>query len=144
MAPKIVHFTFYAESLLAPFSRPFPKVDFLMHFGRPLAHLWLPLAPLGCLLAPFGSLLAPFGSLLAHFRCPLPHFRCPWAPFSLYTFRRASEDNTRQPDLRSPPSLMAPERNRCLWQLRSAPGLGRPRRVCPGFRFPTFVPHVFF
>ena len=39
------------------FSRPFPKVYFLMHFGR----LWL---TLGSVLPPFGSLLAPFGSLL--------------------------------------------------------------------------------
>ena len=62
----------------APFSRPFPKVDFLMHFGRPLAHLWLPFGspwlsfgsrwrPFGSLGLPFGSLWLPFGSLLVPF-----------------------------------------------------------------------------
>ena len=49
------------------FSRSFPKVDFLMHFGRPLAHLWLPFRspwlPFGSLWLTFGSLWLTFGSL---------------------------------------------------------------------------------
>ena len=53
--------------ILVPFSRPFPKIDFWMHFGRPLAHFWLPFCsvwlPFGSLWAPTGSLLVPFGSL---------------------------------------------------------------------------------
>ena len=59
------------------FSRPFLKVDFWMHFGRPLAHfglpfgaLWLPFGslwlPFGFLWLPFSELLVPFGSLFAH------------------------------------------------------------------------------
>ena len=92
--------------LLRSSSRPYPKDDFLMHLGRPLAHFWLLVAlfglplgwfwlPLGSLLVPFGSrwltfgsrwltfgsLLAPFGSLLAHFWCPLAHFWCPFLHF---------------------------------------------------------------
>ena len=62
----------------AYFSRPFPninfrihKIDFWMHFGRPLAHFWHPLAskwlPFGSRWLPFGSLSAPFGSLLHPF-----------------------------------------------------------------------------
>jgi hypothetical protein len=83
---------------LAPFSRPFLKIDFYMHFGRP----WL---PFGSLWLPFGSLLDPFGSLLALF----------WLAFGSQisertfwnTFSKAPEDNTTHPDLRSPPSLKA-------------------------------------
>ena len=69
----------------APFSRPFPKVDFWMHFGRPLAHFWLPFGSrwltfgslwltfgsrwltFGSLWLPFGSLLVSLGSLLVPF-----------------------------------------------------------------------------
>ena len=58
--------------LLAPFSRPFPKVDFWMHFGRSLAHFWLPFGslwfPLGSPWLPFGTLWLTFGAL--------------WLPFS--------------------------------------------------------------
>ena len=67
------------------FSRPCPKVDFWMHFGRPLApfglpfcspwplldSLWLTFGSLwrtfGSLLLTFGSLCLPFGSLLRPF-----------------------------------------------------------------------------
>ena len=60
-------------TFLATFSRPFPKLDFWMHFGRPLAHHWLPFGspwpPFGSLWFPFGSLWLPFGSL--------------WLPFGL-------------------------------------------------------------
>ena len=66
-------------------SRPFPKVDFLMHFGCHLAHfgillapfwlpfgsVWLPFASFwlsfGSLWLPFGSLWLTFGSLLVSF-----------------------------------------------------------------------------
>ena len=59
----------------APFSRPFLKVDFFMHFGCPLApfglpfgSLWLPFGspwlPFGTLWLTFGALWLPFGSLL--------------------------------------------------------------------------------
>ena len=50
------------------FSRPFPNIDFWMHFGRPLAHFCFPFGALGftfgALWFPFGSLWLPFGSLL--------------------------------------------------------------------------------
>ena len=57
------------------FSRPFPKVDFWMLSGRPLAHFWLPFGShwlpfgsrrltFGSLRLIFGSLWLPFGSLL--------------------------------------------------------------------------------
>ena len=57
------------------FSKLFQKLDFWMHFGRPLAHVWLPFGspwlhfgslwlPSGSFLVRFGSLLAPLGSLL--------------------------------------------------------------------------------
>ena len=92
MAPKMTPFPTYAETPGAPFSRPFPKVDFLMHFGRHLAHLCLPFGSLwrpfgslwltfgslwltfGFLWLPFGSLLVPFGSLLV----PLGSLLSPW------------------------------------------------------------------
>ena len=90
MAPKKLPFHLDALGLLAPFSRPFPKIDFLMHFGRPLAHVWL---PFGSRWLTFGSLLAPFGSLLAHFWCPvahcwypLLHFCSPGDPFSHFCY----------------------------------------------------------
>ena len=84
MAPFWEPFLFDALSLLAPFSRPFPKVDFGMHFGRPLAHFGSLWAPFGSLLAPFGTLLAPFGSLLAPFWCFWAHFCSPLC--SIFTF----------------------------------------------------------
>jgi len=54
------------------FSQSCPKVDFWMHFGRPLAPFGLPFGSLFAaiwptlddLLAPIGSHLAPFGPLL--------------------------------------------------------------------------------
>ena len=86
-------------SLLAPFSRPFPKVDFLMHFGRPWAHLWLPFGspwlvfgalwltlgslwlhlpsfgrPFGSNCLPFGSLLSPSGSIFSLLTSPSLNF----------------------------------------------------------------------
>ena len=72
------------EVIFATFSRPCPKVDFWMHFGRPLAHLWLP----------FGSPLAAFWLLLAHFWCALAHFWRPWDHFcsplrSIFTLLRS-------------------------------------------------------
>ena len=74
-----------AAILFPSFSRPFPKIDFWMHFGRPLAPFWLPfgsrLAPFDSLLAPFGSLLAPFGTLWATFSLQLTHFWCYLAHF---------------------------------------------------------------
>ena len=71
-----------------PFLVFFSDIDFLMHFGRPLAPFGRPFgspwAPFGFLLAPFGvfsslwrsfrSLLAPFGALLAPFGGSLAHF----------------------------------------------------------------------
>ena len=67
-------------SLFAPFSRPFPNIDFGMHFGRPLAHFW---HPLGSNWLPFGLLwllLAPFWHPLA-LLAPLAPFWHPLAPF---------------------------------------------------------------
>ena len=84
------------------FSRPFPKVDFLMHFGRPLGHLslpfgspWLPFGslwltfgslwlPFGSLLAPFGSLLVPLGSLLLTLGLDFLTFGLSWRHFSFF------------------------------------------------------------
>ena len=71
-------FPTYAETPGAPFSRPFPKLDFWMHFGHPLApfglpfgSLWLPFGspwlPFGTLWLTFGALWLPFGSLLGPF-----------------------------------------------------------------------------
>ena len=91
-------------SLLAPFSRPFPKVDFWMRFGHPVAPFWLPfgalglhfgavwlpsgslLAPLGFTLAPFWLPLAPFGSLLALFNYPSAPFSSIFHYFSPFLF----------------------------------------------------------
>ena len=72
------------------FSRPFPKVDFWMHFGRPLAHPWLPLSslwlPFGALWLPLGSLLAPFSFQWPCFWYHLAHFCSPRGSiFSLLT-----------------------------------------------------------
>ena len=75
MVPNMDQNLLAVTSLFPSFSRPSPKVDFLMHFGRPLAHLWLPFGSpclpfgsigdtFGSLWLPFGSLLVPFGSLL--------------------------------------------------------------------------------
>ena len=70
MAPKVLQ----NLVLVVPFSRSLPGIDFLMHFGRPLApfdsllaRLWFLLAPVWFPLAPFwlffGSLRLPFGDL---------------------------------------------------------------------------------
>ena len=52
------------RTFLPSFSRPFPKIDFWMHFGRPLAPFWLPLAPFWLPLAifwlPFGTIWRTF------------------------------------------------------------------------------------
>ena len=67
-----------AGTFFRSFSRLFPKLDFFMHFGCPLAPFWFNLAHFGSLLAPFwlhfapfwlllGSLLFPFGSFLITF-----------------------------------------------------------------------------
>ena len=101
MVPKLLHFS----KVVAPFSRSLSGIDFLMHFGRPLARLWLPLARLWLPLAPFwfplapfwlpsGTLwvlfgarwlpLAPFLLFLATFWFPLLSFSHPWAQFSCF------------------------------------------------------------
>ena len=63
---------------LASFSRPFPKINFLMHFCRPLAHFWLLFA--SCWLL-FGRLWLSFGSFFLR-RCrgslPVSRFLSPW------------------------------------------------------------------
>ena len=63
------------SSLFRLFSLPFPKVDFFMHFGHPLARFGCPLgfiwAVLGTLWATFKSFLAPFGLHLSSFWHPL-------------------------------------------------------------------------
>ena len=75
MAPKMDVRDLWRATVFPSFLRPFPKVDFLMHFGRPLAHLWFPFGtpwppfdslwlPFGSLWLPFASLWLPFGSLL--------------------------------------------------------------------------------
>ena len=63
---------------LAPFSRPFPKLDFWMHFGHPLAHFGL---PFGSLWLPFGSLWLPFGSPWLPFGTLWLTFGTLWSPF---------------------------------------------------------------
>ena len=96
MAPKTMPNRDYAETILATFSRPFPKIDLLMHFGRPLAHFWHPLAskwlPLGSRWLPFGSLLAPFGSLLHPFGSLCTQFRNPFRKKSKNAQGRPIED----------------------------------------------------
>ena len=68
----------------ASVSRPFAKIDFLMHFGGALAPFWLPLAPFwlplfGSFLVPFGSLLVPFGSPFAPFLLTFIHLGGPFS-----------------------------------------------------------------
>merc|ERR1711953_1313513 len=87
------------------FSRPFPKLDFLMHFGRSLAPFWLHfgsfLLPFGSFLAPFGSLLAPFWSLLLNFYSLLASFLLSsYVFYNLFKFVRFSftaTDSARHP-----------------------------------------------
>ena len=73
---KVAAVTFWGS-----FSRPFPKLDFLMHFGRSLAPFWL---HFGSLWGPFGSLLAPFWLPLAPFWRHLAPFWFPAAPFGYF------------------------------------------------------------
>ena len=102
MVPKMDQNLLARTPLFPSFLRPFPKVDFLMHFGRPLAHLWLPFGSpwlpfgslwltlgslwltFGSLWLPVGSLLAPAGSLLAHFWRLLAHFSCLLVTFFVF------------------------------------------------------------
>ena len=60
-----------------PFLMLFSDIDFLMHFGRPLAPFGRPFgslwAPFGFLLAPFGVILAPFDALIGPSWRPLAH-----------------------------------------------------------------------
>ena len=63
------------RALCHPFSQPFPKIDLLMHFGRPLAHFWFPFGSVGCPLAPCGSLLVRI--ILRRCRRSLPISRFP-------------------------------------------------------------------
>ena len=72
-----------AENLLATFSRPFPKVDFWIHFVRPFALFWLPFGALGLHFGALGLPLAPFWLPLVHFWFPLAHFWLPLAHFWL-------------------------------------------------------------
>ena len=62
----------------APFSRPFPKIDFVMHVGRPLAHFWLPFRSRWL---PFDSLWLTFGAFFLR-RCrgslPVSRFLSHW------------------------------------------------------------------
>ena len=106
------------------FSQPCLKIDFWMHFGRPLAHFWHPLAskwlPLGSRWLPFGSLLAPFGSLLHPFGSLNKHPRI--FLFSGNPFRKKPKNAKGRP-IEDTPSFAphpskGPERNICLWQLR--------------------------
>ena len=65
-------------AVLAFVSRPFPKIDFWMHFGHHLAPFWF---PFGSLWLPLGSLWAPFGSLWGPFGVPLAPVSTLLAPF---------------------------------------------------------------
>ena len=81
MAPKMVRRIPSPTTFLAPFSRPFPKIDFWMHFGRPLAPFWLPLAPFWL---PFGHFWLHFGPFWPHFGpfwCHFGPLRLHFAPF---------------------------------------------------------------
>ena len=81
MALKMVQGIEWQTPPGAPFSRPFPKVDFWMHFGRPLAHFGL---PFGSPWLPFGTLWLTFGALwlpLAPFWLPLASF---WLTFGVF------------------------------------------------------------
>ena len=95
------------------FWRHFSKVDFLIHFGRPLshfgcplAHLWFPFGspwlpfgslwlPFGSLLMPFGSLLVPLGSLLLTLTLDVHTFAVSWRMFNnSWNFRWVSYVNS--------------------------------------------------
>ena len=71
MVAKMVQGTVYAVSFWRSFLPPFPKIDFLMNFGYPLAPFWLPLATFWLPLAVFGY---PFGALLLTPRLNFPIF----------------------------------------------------------------------
>ena len=94
MAPKSHPFHLDAESLLAPFSRSFPKTDLLMHFGRPLAHFWLPFGshwlPFGSRRLTFGSLWLIFGSLWLPFGSLLVSLGSLLVPFASLLLTRGS------------------------------------------------------
>ena len=55
--PKTVRQVIMQWTFCVTFSEHFPKIDFRMHFGGPLAPLWLPLAPFCLPLAMFRLLL---------------------------------------------------------------------------------------
>ena len=60
MAPKKAPKVSGRVHILATFSRPFTKDDFLMHLGRPWAHFWFLVAPFGLPLGSFWLPLVPF------------------------------------------------------------------------------------
>ena len=79
MAPKMVQGNLCGFTLLAPFSRPFPKIDFLMHFDPPLAHFWHTLVPSCSLVVPLALFRLTFGT----FCLPFAPFWLPFASFCL-------------------------------------------------------------
>ena len=148
--------SFPGTTLLAPFSRPFPKIDFYMHFGRPLAPLWL---PFGSLWRTFGSPWLTFGSPWLTFGSlwlPLAPFWLPFGPRAehcqrqlglIYTFSQNDHfssapdsakhlQNKRQEpspkwnlSFAQPPLLPGPERNLAVGNLDPLRARRRPRRV---------------
>ena len=70
-------------SILAPFLRPFPNVDFRMDLGRLLAPFWPLWLLFGSRLAPVWHPLAPFWHPLAPVWLPLALFWSPLAPYWL-------------------------------------------------------------
>ena len=109
--------SFPGTTLLAPFSRPFPKIDFYMHFGRPLAPCWL---PFGSLCLPFGSLWLPFGTIWLPFGSLCLPFGSLWFSFGsqiserTFCFEHFQQSTRRQyhaPWPSHPTVLKGPERN---------------------------------
>ena len=157
--------------------RPFPQLDIWIHSGRPLAHFWRPRTskwltfgspwlPFGSLWAPFVSLLAQFGSLWFTFgilfdeimktfiNCIHVHelSRLVKNFYEVSCFsRHNSEENTQQPDLRTPHPLLdsplppGPERNLAVgnFDIRSGPE-GARGVFKSNVTFPIFLLIFFF
>ena len=142
-------FPYFCEfgSLLAPFgSLLLPFGSLLAPFGSLLAHFWLPLAHFWCpwahFCSPWGSIFSLLGSpgIIFHFfeyfrwnltqnliiwKCSLK-IRLYWSSTSHIPEECHTYLNRRQIIFCNPP-FKGPERNICLWQLRSAPGPEAPR-----------------
>ena len=91
MPPKRVRQVIMQWTFCVTFSEHFPKIDFWMHFGGPLAPFWLPLAPFWLPLAPFWFpfplFSLPFDTIWRSFAHPgirFSHFELPQRHFIFF------------------------------------------------------------